>query len=311
MTTRAATPVAPQHPRQHPARCLRKGRRARTRPDFPLEQNDTRTGAVMARIRSLMVTSEAYPLAKSGGLGDAVTGLARALNRAGTDVSVLLPAYRGVLERVAGVRHIAHLAGMPGGEATLVAALCPETGLPLYLLCNDALYDRPGLYLDEGGQPHADNALPFAALTHAAVRLAGGLPGARSPDILHAQDWHAGLVPLLVRAAGLRYVKTVITVHNLAFQGVFPLACARELGIPQAYCTDDGARFYDQLSFLKAGLRYADRITTVSRNYAREILTPKFGCGLDPLLRARESDLLATPNGIDDRLWNPATDPYL
>lgn len=265
----------------------------------------------MARIRSLMVTSEAYPLAKSGGLGDAVTGLARALNRAGTDVSVLLPAYRGVLERVAGVRHIAHLAGMPGGEATLVAALCPETGLPLYLLCNDALYDRPGLYLDEAGQPYADNALRFAALSHAAVRLAGGLPGARSPDILHAQDWHAGLVPLLVRAAGLRYVKTVITVHNLAFQGVFPLDCARELGIPQAYCTDDGARFYDQLSFLKAGLRYADRITTVSRNYAREILTPQFGCGLDPLLRAREPDLLAIPNGIDDSLWNPATDPYL
>lgn len=265
----------------------------------------------MARIRSLMVTSEAYPLAKSGGLGDAVTGLARALSLADTEVSLLMPAYRGVLERVVGVRHIAHLAGMPGGEATLLAALCPESGLPVYLLRNDALYDRAGLYLDEHGQPYADNALRFAALAHAATRIAGGLPGLRAPDILHAQDWHAGLVPLLVRAAGLRYVKTVLTVHNLAFQGVFPLECARELGVPESYCTDDGARFYDQLSFLKAGLRYADRITTVSQNYAREILTPEFGCGLDPLLRARATDLVAIPNGIDDSLWNPATDPHL
>ncbi|HYG45785.1 MAG TPA: glycogen synthase GlgA, partial [Bordetella sp.] len=179
------------------------------------------------------------------------------------------------------------------------------------LLRNDALYDREGLYLDEQGQPYADNALRFAALAHAAVRMAAGLPGTRQPDILHAQDWHAGLVPLLVRAAGLRYVKTVLTVHNMAFQGVFPLACARELGIPESYCTDDGARFYDQLSSLKAGLRYADRITTVSHNYAREILTPEFGCGLDPLLRARVADLVPIPNGIDDALWNPAHDPYL
>ncbi|MBV7486124.1 glycogen synthase GlgA [Bordetella sp. BOR01] len=265
----------------------------------------------MARTRSLMVASEAFPLAKSGGLGDAVTGLAQALSRADTEVGLLMPAYRGVRERVVGTHHIAHLAGMPGGEATLVGALCPESGLPVYLLCNDALYDRHGLYQDEHGQPYADNALRYAALAHAAVRMAGGLPGARQPDILHAQDWHAGLVPLLVRAAGLRYVKTVFTVHNLAFQGMFPLACARELGIPESYCTDDGARFYDQLSFLKAGLRYADRITTVSRNYAREILTPEFGCGLDPLLRARAADLVPIPNGIDDILWNPASDPHL
>jgi len=265
----------------------------------------------MARTRSLMVTSEAFPLAKTGGLGDAVTGLARALSLAGTEVGILMPAYRGVLGRVVGVRPIAHLAGMPGGEATLVAALCPASDLPVYLLCNDALYDRAGLYLDDDGQPYADNALRYAALAHAAVRLAAGLPGTRRPDILHAQDWHAGLVPLLVRAAGLRYVKTVLTVHNLAFQGVFPLDCARELGVPENYCTDDGARYYGQFSFLKAGLRYADRITTVSRNYAREILTPEFGCGLDPLLRARADDLIAIPNGIDDTLWNPASDPHL
>jgi len=265
----------------------------------------------MARTRSLMVTSEAFPLAKSGGLGDAVTGLARALSRAGTEVGILMPAYRGVMERVTGLRHIARLSGMPGGEASLMGALCGESGLPVYLLCNDALYDRAGLYLDERGEPYADNALRYAALAHAAVRAAAGLPGLRQPDLLHAQDWHAGLVPLLVRAAGLRYVKTVLTVHNLAFQGVFPLHCARELGVPEGYCTDDGARFHGQLSFLKAGLRYADRITTVSHTYAREILTPAFGCGLDPLLRARATDLVATPNGIDDALWNPACDPHL
>lgn len=265
----------------------------------------------MARTRSLVVTSEAFPLAKSGGLGDAVTGMARALSLAGTDVGILMPAYRGVLERVIRPRRIAHLAGMPGGEATLVGALCPESGLPVYLLCNDALYDRENLYLDAHGEPYADNALRYAALAHAAVRVAAGLPKMRRPDILHAQDWHAGLVPLLVRAAGLRYVKTVLTVHNLAFQGLFPLSFARRLGVPDSYCTEDGARFFDQLSFLKAGIRYADRITTVSKTYAREILTPEFGCGLDPLLRARAKHLLAIPNGIDDTLWNPANDRYL
>ncbi|OZI75762.1 glycogen synthase GlgA [Bordetella genomosp. 2] len=265
----------------------------------------------MARLRVLMVTSEAFPLAKSGGLGDAVTGLARALSRAGMEVGILMPAYRGVLAKVTGVRHIARLSGMPGGEATLAGALCGESGLPVYLLCNDALYDRDDLYMDAGGTPYPDNALRYAALAHAAVRIATGLPGIRQPDVLHAQDWHAGLAPLLARASGLRYVKTVLTVHNLAFQGVFPLACARELGVPEGYCTDDGARHYGQLSFLKAGLRYADRITTVSNTYAREILTPEFGCGLDPLLRARAADLQAIPNGIDDALWNPASDPHL
>ncbi|CAM4107964.1 glycogen synthase GlgA [Bordetella tumulicola] len=265
----------------------------------------------MARTRSLIVTSEAFPLAKSGGLGDAVTGMASALSVAGTDVGILMPAYRGVLDRVVGLRHIAHLAGMPGGEATLVGALCPESGLPVYLLCNNALYDRENLYLDENGESYADNAVRYAALAHAAVRVATGLPNIRRPDILHAQDWHAGLVPLLVRAAGLRYVKTVFTVHNLAFQGVFPLSCARQLGVPDSYCTEDGIRFFDQLNFLKAGLRYADCITTVSKTYAREILTPEFGCGLDPLLRARAADLMAIPNGIDDTLWNPAHDRYL
>jgi len=265
----------------------------------------------MARTSSLMVTSEAFPLAKSGGLGDAVTGLARALSRAGVDTGILMPAYRGVLDRVVGIRHIAHLAGMPGGEATLVGALCPESGLPFYLLCNPGLYDRDGLYLDEQGQPYADNAVRFAALAHAAMRVAAGLPGVRRPDILHAQDWHAGLVPLLVRAAGLRYVKTVLTVHNLAFQGSFELECAGQIGVPGAYCTDDGARLHGRINFLKAGLRYADRITTVSRNYAREIMTPEFGCGLDPLLRARAADLAPIPNGIDDALWNPASDPHL
>ncbi|MCD0504432.1 glycogen synthase GlgA [Bordetella petrii] len=265
----------------------------------------------MSRTRILLVTSEAFPLAKSGGLGDAVTGLARALDRANLDAGLLMPAYRGVLDRVVGVRRIAHLAGMPGGEATLLGALCAQSGLPVTLLQNDALYDRDGLYLDEHGQPYRDNALRYAALAHAAVRMAAGLPDVRPPDILHAQDWHAGLVPLLVCAAGLRYVKTVITIHNLAFQGIFPLEHARELGVPDSYCSDDGARFYDQLSFLKAGLRYADRITTVSHTYAREILTSASGCGLDALLRARAQDLVAIPNGIDDTLWNPADDPYL
>ncbi|WP_459618563.1 glycogen synthase GlgA [Bordetella sp. 2513F-2] len=265
----------------------------------------------MVTVHTLMVVSEAYPLAKSGGLGDAVTGMATALRRSGTGVDVLLPAYRGLLERLVEPRLVARLSGLPGGESLLYRGTCPETGLDILALSNDTLYDRPGLYVDDEGQDYPDNAWRYAALAHAAVRICLGLPGERRPDVVHAHDWHAGLVPLLVRAVGLRYVKTVYTIHNLAFQGQFPLGLARELGVPADYCGPDGVASGDRLSFMKAGILHADRITTVSETYAREILTPRFGCGLDALLRSREADLHAVPNGIDDTLWNPEHDPAL
>ncbi|WP_116791834.1 glycogen synthase GlgA [Achromobacter dolens] len=265
----------------------------------------------MTTPRILIVAAEAFPLAKTGGLGDAITGMARALVQAHAQPTLLLPAYRGVARRLQSTRPVAHLAGLPGGDARLLAGECPQSGLSFLLLENDALYDRDGLYLDEGGQPYADNALRYAALAHAAVRVAQGLPGLPRPNVVHAHDWHAALTPLLLRAARVQDVKSVLTIHNLAFQGQAPIEAAPALGIPAPFCGEQGAQAWGQLNFMKAGIRHADRITTVSQRYAREILTPEFGCGLDGLLRERVADVLAIPNGIDTQLWNPTRDPHL
>ncbi|MFD4836664.1 glycogen synthase GlgA [Achromobacter sp. NPDC058515] len=265
----------------------------------------------MAKTRTLIVAGEAFPLAKTGGLGDAITGMARALAEARMPLNVLLPAYRGVLDQLHRVRVVARLQDLPGGQAVLLAGKCPQSGLDFLLLDNDALYDRAGIYADENGCEHPDNGLRYAALSHAAVRVAAGLPGLPRPTLVHAHDWHAGLVPLLLRAAALHDVKSVITIHNLAFQGRFPMENAEAFGVPDWARGDDGAQAWGQLNFLKAGIRYADRVTTVSHNYAREIMTPAFGCGLDELLRRRADDLLPIPNGIDDVLWNPVRDPHL
>ncbi|KCV31509.1 putative starch [bacterial glycogen] synthase [Bordetella bronchiseptica SBL-F6116] len=269
----------------------------------------------MTTIRTLVVAAEAFPLAKTGGLGDAVAGMLQALGHrpGGVDVQceLLMPAYRGTLDRLYRPRTVARLGGLPGGPASLVRGHCPGSGLSVLLLRNDALYDRPGIYVDDSGQGYPDNARRYAALAHAAARLAQGLPGLRPPHVVHAHDWHAALAPLLIHAAGLHYVKTLLTIHNLAFQGTFPAELASALGIPLACRHDDGALSDDRVNFLKAGIRYATRVTTVSRAYAREILTPAFGCGLHGLLRARGADLSPVPNGIDTALWNPAADPHL
>lgn len=265
----------------------------------------------MPAIRTLMVAAEAYPLAKTGGLGDAVTGMAVAMAHAGIEIDLLIPGYRGVLRMIDRARTVAKLDDIPGGPAKLVRGVCKESGLSILVLRNDALYDRDGLYVDDDGNEYADNAVRFAALSHAAVRVAQGLPGVPTPHLVHAHDWHAGLVPLLLRAAGVTQVKSVLTLHNMAFQGLFGMEHADEIGLPEAYRDESGAQAWGRINYLKAGIRYADRVTTVSRNYAREILTPAFGCGLDPLLKERGTDLLAIANGIDEHTWNPACDPVL
>lgn len=258
----------------------------------------------------LIVAGEAYPLVKTGGLADAVTGLARALGQSDVQVRVLLPAYRGVLEKIR-VDQVWPVDGFPGGPARLVAGNCRTTGLPCLLLDNPLLFDRPGCYVDENGHDYADNARRFAALAHAAAAVATGLPGLDRPDIIHAHDWHAGLVPLLVKAAGVPSVKTVLTIHNLAFQGVFDASQLPQLRLPEQVQHAEGLYAWDRLNFMQAGILHADRVTTVSHTYAREILTPEFGCGLEGALRDRGDALCALPNGIDDDLWNPATSVHL
>lgn len=259
-------------------------------------------------LKILKVTSEAYPLAKSGGLGDAVSGMAEALRRSGADVSLLMPAYRGVLDKMDSAREICVLDGLPGSPAKLVLARHRKLDVPVYLLVNDALYDRPSLYVDEQGLEYSDNAVRFGALAHAALVIAQGRTPVARPDVIHSHDWHAALVPLLVRQAGLRNVRTVLTIHNLAFQGTYDMSMARMLKIDDRYLNANGLEFWGKINFMKAGIQFADRISAVSRTYSREILTPEFGCGLEGVLAARRDCLLATPNGIDDVEWSPQND---
>ena len=259
----------------------------------------------------LIVAAEAFPLAKTGGLGDAITGMARALIQRGVPATILLPAYRGVAKQLDSAHEVARLEDLPGGDARLLAGVCPTSELPFLLLENDALYDRAGLYVDEDGQEHPDNGLRYAALSHAAMRIARGLPGLPRPDVVHAHDWHAALAPMLIREAGIDDVKSVLTIHNLAFQGQFPLEDAAAFGIPPACRGEHATVAWNKLNFMKAGIGYADRVTTVSHTYAREILTPDFGCGLDGLLRERAPDLMGIPNGIDTVLWDPSRDRHL
>lgn len=258
----------------------------------------------------LMVAAEAFPLVKTGGLADAVSGLARALHRTGVQVRILLPAYRGVLDRVMIARQWP-LDGLPGGSARLLHARCRSTGMDFLLLDNPLLFDRAGCYVDEHGRDYADNARRYAALAHAAAAIAAGLPGLERPDLVHAHDWHAGLAPLLVKQACGASVKTVLTIHNLAFQGVFDAAEIGQLCLPEAARHAEGLYAWGKLNFLQAGILQADRVTTVSHTYAREIVTEQGGCGLDGALRWRGAALQALPNGIDDEVWNPATDLHL
>ena len=264
--------------------------------------------------RVLFVAAEAIPLAKTGGLGDVVTALARGLHDRGIEATVLMPGYPQALDMTRGLRPIATLDDLPGGPLQLLHGTMPDSEVPVVLVRNDALFGRAGgPYQDTEGHQFTDNAVRFGVLCHAAARVALGESRLSTPDVLHAHDWHAGLSPLFMqqRAAqlGKPDVASVTTIHNLAFQGNFGLHFAGELGVEERNL--GGVEFWGQLSFLKAGLAYSSRITTVSHSYEKEILTPRFGCGLEGLLNARREVLSSVPNGIDTNTWNPATDEMI
>jgi starch synthase len=196
-----------------------------------------------------------------------------------------------------------------GGTARLIAATV--AGLDLFVLDALHLYDRAGdPYRGPDGRDWPDNAVRFAALAQAASRIGQGFVPAFVPDLVHAHDWHAGLVPALLFYAGTR-PGTVMTAHNLAFQGRFPAELLNAIGLPPHSFTVSGVEYHGSISYLKAGLQFADRLTTVSPTYSREIRTVAGGMGLDGLLRARAAVLSGILNGIDDAVWNPADDPFL
>ena len=273
-------------------------------------------------MKVLYVCTELYPLLKTGGLADVGAALPAALQAAGCHVRLLLPAFASI---AAGVRADAPALRLPARAGPdvlrtletppmLVPGHVIESGQPVYLLDAPALYQRDGgPYQDAAGQEWSDNAARFALLGWAAAALGQGADPHWQPDVVHAHDWHAGLAPLYLKLlAGTGPVTpSVFTVHNLAFQGLFSASSCAALGVPESLFNIDGVEYHGLLSFMKAGLQFADAITTVSPRYAQEILTPEQGCGLDGALRARRERISGILNGVDYAIWNPATDPLL
>lgn len=263
-------------------------------------------------MRILHVASECYPLVKTGGLADVVGALPPAQAGLGDDVRLLLPGYPAVLDGLEGLVRT-HALPVPWAPPAWLAYGRTPAGVPCYAVEAPALYDRPGNpYLDANGKEWWDNHLRFALLGWAAAWLAGPAGGRRwRPDILHAHDWQAGLAPAYAALSGQPRPGTVTTIHNIAYQGVFPPWVLDAVGIPNHAFSIAGLEYYGQVGYLKAGLWYADRLTTVSPTYAREIRTADGGSGLHGLLAGRASDLQGILNGVDYEVWDPAADPHL
>jgi starch synthase len=265
----------------------------------------------MGGLRALAVASELFPLIKTGGLADVAGALPRALAGEGVETRTLLPGYPTVLEQLGASEPVHGYADLFGGPAQLLRASGGE-GLDLLVLEAPHLYDRPGgPYQAPIGPDWPDNAQRFAALAWAARTI--GLEGVAGwrPDVVHAHDWQAGLAPAYLALSGRPRPATVMTIHNLAFQGVFPPVTVSRLGLPPSSFSPEGVEYYGNMSFLKAGIHYADHVTTVSPNYAHEIQREPLGMGLQGLLAHRSASLTGILNGIDTDAWDPESDPYI
>jgi starch synthase len=259
----------------------------------------------------LQVSAELFPLLKTGGLADIAGALPAALNAVGCDTRVLLPGFVPVLADLDDSHVLAYLTAPWGQGVAVRAGRLRALNVQAYVIDVPELYHRPGTpYEDIRRQPFADNHRRFALLGWVAAQLAAGLDGSWRPRVVHSHDWHAALTSayLAWMQPHRPYVRSVYTVHNLAYQGFFSHAQFSELGLPEQSFSMHGVEFHGQLSFMKAGLYYADHITTVSPTYAREIQTPEQGCGLDGLLRSRAGALTGILNAVDEAVWNPAHD---
>ncbi len=259
----------------------------------------------------LFISSEAFPLSKTGGLGDVAGSLPNALLKQQQDVRLVIPAYRGTLEKLKQYTRIAQTRYY-GLDVSIMESRLPGTKLSIWLVSCPSLFDRQGgPYNDEYGNGWKDNALRFAVFCHAAVDLAmDTFKNGWQPELIHCNDWQTGLVPALL-SLRKNAPPSVFTIHNLAYQGIFDQQTFSDLHLPQELWHIDGVEFYDQFSFIKGGLSYATKINTVSPTYAKEICTSEHGYGLDGLLTHRQQDLSGIINGIDTKHWNPGTDEYL
>ncbi|MFN8543290.1 MAG: glycogen synthase GlgA [Candidatus Binatia bacterium] len=265
-------------------------------------------------MRIVLVASEAQPYAKTGGLGDVLAALPRALAALGVDVTVCLPAYRSTIARAGPLEPVARVRAPISSrlEAAEVLRVANDP-LPTFLFRADRYFDRDGLYGTPAG-PHPDNAERFAFFSRAVLEWLRTCDP--SPDVVHAHDWQTALVPAFLRATAELYpelaaVRSLLTIHNLAYQGRFWALDWHLLNLDRRLLTPDFLEFHGDINFLKAGLLFADRITTVSPRYAAEIQTEALGQQLDGVLRARRDALVGILNGVDYGEWDPATDPHL
>lgn len=266
----------------------------------------------MAELKVLFATSEIAPLIKTGGLADVSGALPAALRAIDVDVRVLVPGYNKVIDQLAQPRIVAAFDDLPGFPLARLWSGTMANGVPLLVLDCPVLYQREGgPYQTVQGQDWADNAMRFGMLSKvAAVLGSDASPLEWHPDLVHCNDWQTGLTPAYLHFSP-GAAPSIIAIHNLAFQGNFPAETVQQLHLPASCFSIDGVEFHGYMSFLKAGLFYADHITTVSPNYAKEIQHEELGFGMQGLLKTRNASLTGILNGIDTDEWNPATDPYL
>ncbi len=272
---------------------------------------------VTRAMKIVHAASELFPYVKTGGLADAAASLAGALADAGHEIAVFVPGYRALVEHPDAAEAETLLRPrIEMGDLYMsgeIRAFSPREGLTVYLVCRDEFFDRRHPY-GTGERDYEDNHHRFIFFCKGVVEAMRLLR--MNADAVHCHDWQTGFLPLLLRHAEQRHgdllaLRTVFTIHNLAFQGVFPLRSFYRTNLPDELMGIDGVEFYGQMSMMKAGILFADRVTTVSPTYAREIQTPEFGCGLEGVIATRSEDLVGLLNGVDRTIWNPADDQLL
>jgi len=269
-------------------------------------------------MKILFVASEVDPFAKTGGLADVAAALPKALAQLGHDVRIVMPLYRQINREKFGLQpmsmHVSIRVGPTTREGRIWQGTLPKSRVTTYFIDCAALFDRDGLYQDRGGD-FPDNLERFSFFSQATLRMLPLISW--QPDVIHCHDWQASLACAhlamgpMVQEPFFASIGTVLTVHNLAYQGLFPKSQWPLTQLPDGAFSMQGLEFYDQINCLKGGLVFAGLLTTVSPTYVREIQTPEFGCGLEGVLRVRTDDLIGILNGIDPEEWNPQTDPHI
>jgi starch synthase len=268
-------------------------------------------------MKVLHAAVEIFPLVKTGGLADVVGALPAALHNSGTDIRLVLPGFPEIINALSSpfvIYETGALFGAP--KVTVLIGQLPGSSFPVYVVDAPYYYQRKSAsgnpYLGPDGIEWSDNFQRFALFGWIAAQLAiGHIDSHWQPDVLHAHDWHTGMACAYVSAHPVKSVATIFTIHNLAYQGAFSGADFHLLGLPSRFMTPLGIEFHGQISFMKAGLKYADKVTTVSPSYAKEIATKEFGCGLEGVVLARGADVSGILNGVDTEVWDPQSDQHI